>query len=51
MYKLEKKKAESFWENLYLKLKVKEEFQKINLSEASFILMPKILLSFSTAFL
>jgi hypothetical protein len=31
MYKLEKKKAESFWENLYLKLKVKEEFQKINL--------------------
>jgi hypothetical protein len=26
MYKLEKKKAESFWENLYLKLKVKEEF-------------------------
>ena len=31
MYKLEKKKAESFWENLYLKLKVTEEFQKINL--------------------
>jgi hypothetical protein len=26
-----KKKAESFWENLYLKLKEKEEFQKINL--------------------
>jgi hypothetical protein len=31
MYKLEKKKAESFWENLSLKLKVTEEFQKINL--------------------
>ena len=31
MYESEKKKAESFWGNLYLKLKVKEEFQKINL--------------------
>jgi hypothetical protein len=31
MYKSEKKKVESFWENLYQKLKVKEEFQKGNL--------------------
>jgi hypothetical protein len=31
MYESEKKKAESFWENLYQKLKVTEEFQKDNL--------------------
>jgi hypothetical protein len=31
MYESEKKKAESFWENLYQKVKVTEEFQKDNL--------------------